>query len=284
MTLFLGIDGGGSGCRAALLDDAGRFLGRGEGGPANIWSDLEGALASILVASEAAVADAGRVWEPAEIVAGLGLAGANAPAAAAALAARLPFGRAAIESDAIVALRGALGDEDGITANLGTGSVYGVKRQGRVRMIGGWGFVLGDQGSGAWIGRKVRETALLAHDGIEAMTPFLAALLAEAGGATGLLEFASRAGPVAYAATVPQVIEAEAAGDPAAAAVMKQAEEEIARAIDRLQSEDGPLPVAFLGGLGAVFAPRLARHYAGLVRAPAGTTLDGALALARGLG
>ncbi|MCB1401204.1 MAG: ATPase, partial [Rhodobacteraceae bacterium] len=59
MRLWLGIDGGGSGCRAAVADAAGTILGQAEAGPANIASDFEGALANILSASGAALERAG---------------------------------------------------------------------------------------------------------------------------------------------------------------------------------------------------------------------------------
>ena len=97
----------------------------------------------------------------------------------------LPFAVTRIESDAFVALKGALGDDDGITAALGTGSVFGAQRGGKVRMIGGWGFRLGDQGSGAWMGRALFEAALLAHDGLNDLAPILRAVLAEHGGPAG---------------------------------------------------------------------------------------------------
>ena len=78
MQLFLGIDGGGTGCRAAVANAAGAILGRGVAGPANIASDPEGAAANILAAMEGALAEAGG----GEIAAaGLGLAGANAAGA-----------------------------------------------------------------------------------------------------------------------------------------------------------------------------------------------------------
>ena len=144
----------------------GRILGRGEAASANIWTDPEGARANILAAAQAALDDAGGGGRLAELRAVLGLAGANVPAAAARLAERLPFARARIESDAVIALKGALGEDDGITAALGTGSIFGVQRGGAVRMIGGWGFLLGDQGSGARMGRALLEAALLAHDGL----------------------------------------------------------------------------------------------------------------------
>ncbi|MFO1210036.1 MAG: BadF/BadG/BcrA/BcrD ATPase family protein [Amaricoccus sp.] len=280
MALFLGIDGGGSGCRAAVCDAAGRVLGRGAGGPANVWTDPDGAIASILAAAGAAASEAGTPLTSLEAV--LGLAGANVPEAAERASARLPFSRSRVESDVFVALKGALGANDGITAALGTGTVYGVQRGGEVRMIGGWGFVLGDQGSGARIGRAVYEAALLAHDGIATMTPLLTAALDAAGGAIGTVAFGQRASPADFARIVRDVLAAAAAGDPAASAVLAEAEAAVVAAIDRLQA-DGPLPVCFLGGLGPVYAGRLAGRYPGLIRPPLGTALDGALALARGL-
>jgi glucosamine kinase len=158
-----------------------------------------------------------------------------------------------------------------------------VQRDGQVRMIGGWGFLLGDQGSGARMGRSLLEAALLAHDGLLDMAPILRAALAEHGGPEGVVAWGKAAAPRDFARLEPRILEAAAGGDPAAATILAQAEADIARAIDRLMA-DGPVPVAFLGGLGPVFAERLAGRYRGLVRAPKGSGLDGALMLARRLG
>ncbi len=97
MGLFLGIDGGGTGCRAALAEADGRVLGRGEAAGANIWTDPEGSLRNILAAARAAMAEARLGADLSALTAVLGLAGANVPEAAARLAGRLPFARARIE-------------------------------------------------------------------------------------------------------------------------------------------------------------------------------------------
>jgi glucosamine kinase len=280
MALYLGVDGGGSGCRAAVADAAGRVLGRGEAASANIWTDPVTARRNIVAAAQAAL-DAAGGGSLGELRAVLGLAGANLPQAAAGLAG-LPFAVTRIESDAFVALKGALGEDDGITAALGTGSVFGVQRGGKVTMIGGWGFRLGDQGSGAWMGRALLEAALLAHDGLRDMAPILRSVLAQHGGPIGVVAFGQAASPADFARLAPRILEAAAAGDPAAAALLVAAEAEVIRAIDRLMA-DGPVPVCFLGGLGRVFAARLSGRYAGLLREPVGTGLDGALLLARSL-
>ncbi|WP_407048700.1 BadF/BadG/BcrA/BcrD ATPase family protein [Methyloraptor flagellatus] len=74
--LFLGVDGGGTRCRARLRDRAGRRLGEAEGGLANIYQDFDRALDSIATTAAAAIAAAGL---PPEAIgrcrAGLGLAG-----------------------------------------------------------------------------------------------------------------------------------------------------------------------------------------------------------------
>ncbi len=272
MQLFLGIDGGGTGCRAAVADASGRVLGRSEAGPANIASDPEGAAANILKAAARAVDEAGggRV-----VAAGLGLAGANAAGAADRLRDVLPFDRVAVVTDAITAVKGALGAQDGVVAALGTGSVFAVKRGGVIRQIGGRGLVLGDEASGAWIGRAILRRALRALDGLEPMTPLLAGLVQDAGGADAVVAFSLQARPMDFAALAPQVVESD---DPAAVVVMNEAVADVGAAVAVLQGEDG-LPVVFLGGLGTVFADLLAKRF--VIQAALGTALDGALLLAR---
>lgn len=282
MQFYLGVDGGGTGCRAALADATGRILGQGEGAAANIMSDPETALGNILQASHAALDASGTGVGPGDVRAVLGLAGANMSGAARWLAERLPFASARIESDAVISVKGALGDADGVTAAIGTGSIFAAQRAGIVRTIGGWGFRLGDQGGGARLGQAMLETALLAHDGLHERSPLLDALVVEAGGPQGLVTFAHDATPADFAKLVPRLFEAERAGDPAAAAIIAGAERDITAAIDHLLTE-GATQLCFLGGLGRVFGERLATRYARLIRPPLGTGLDGALAMARGL-
>lgn len=281
--LFLGVDGGGTGCRAAVAAAQGGVLGAGSAASANIVSDPSGARDNILIAAQAALDASGAGGDLTALHAVLGLAGANVGGAAARLTARLPFARTHVASDAVTALRGAFGQGDGIAATLGTGSVFAVRRAGAVRVIGGWGFVLGDHAGGAWMGRALLDAALRAHDGLLPASPLLDAALESAGGPEALVEFAHAARPADFARYAPQILEAEAAGDAAAVAILRRAEAQVSRAIDRLQC-GGALPVCFLGGLGPVFAARLQRRYAGLIRAPEGSALDGALAMARSFG
>ncbi|MDO5530100.1 MAG: BadF/BadG/BcrA/BcrD ATPase family protein [Paracoccus sp. (in: a-proteobacteria)] len=277
MAHYLGIDGGGSGCRAVVADASGALLGTGSGGPANILTDPEGARASIIAAATEAMRATGLSRVDA---AGLGLAGANAAGAVAALDLdlALPAGAMRIETDAMTATLGALGPADGVVAAIGTGSVFGLREGAGFRQIGGRGLVLGDEGSGAWMGRLALARALRAEDGHGAMTPYLAGLIEAHGGGVGVIAFARRATPADFAALMPGLL--AAADDPAAASILADAEAEILAAIEILRG-GRDLPVVFLGGLGGVMAARLAGRVP--IRAPVGTALDGALMLARGL-
>lgn len=268
MALYLGIDGGGTGCRAVLADDTG-IVGRGEGGAANIASDPEGALASIRAAMRAAgVRDAPKTV--------LGLAGANVPGAAEWLAANLPF-EVRIVSDAITAAKGALGAADGVVAAVGTGSVFAVQRGGVLDQIGGWGLALGDEAGGAWMGRRLLQLALAAAEGRRATTPLLARVLEDHGGAGGIVRLGVSAKAGDYARLAPLIAGSD---DPAALAVLAEAEAHIAEAVDHLRG-GCDLPVVFLGGLGPLYAARMAGRWQ--VRAAEGSALDGALAMARAL-
>lgn len=271
MQFFLGLDGGGTGCRAVLTDGEGRVLGRGEGGPANVMSDREGALIAIMATAEQALG--GR--PAAEVAACLGLAGANISGARNWLAPMLPFGRTRVVHDAVTAVAGALGPADGIVAAIGTGSVFSRQIGGEVETIGGWGPILGDEGSGAWIGRFFLAEVLRSVDGLAPQTALTDLTLARFEGPQAIVAFARDATGADFAREARQLL--EHASDPAAEAVLVAATTHVAAGIARLQP-DQPLPVTFTGGLGPIFADRLFDRWS--QRPARGNPLDGALRLA----
>jgi glucosamine kinase len=278
MQYFLGVDGGGTGCRLRLCDGAGQVLSETAEGPANIATDPQGALRNILTAARAALAEAGLPSVPlGEVTAGLGLAGVNVSDAEA-WAQALPFARAKVISDAWTSTRGALGGQDGIVAAIGTGSVFAALRDGGYRQIGGWGFHLGDEGSGAVLGRMRLSATLRGVDGIAPLSPLGQATLDALGGAPALPGFAQKATPADYARLAPALFDDP--DDEMAAAILCAAGEEIAALIDRLQAA-GRLPVTWTGGLGPLWAARIGSRWP--ERAPCGSALDGALALALSL-
>lgn len=278
MTLYLGIDGGGTGCRAAIADATGHVLGQGTGGPANIVSDPDAARENILAATwqaaTAAFGAADATGKVPQLVAGLGLAGANAAGAVGRLRLALPFARARIETDAVVAAKGALAGQDGIVAAMGTGSVYAVQHHGVVRCHGGWGLVLGDEGSGAWLGRAALSRALHGVDGLVPMTPLLQRLLDDHGGPAGVVTFAQTARAADFARLAPELITSD---DPAARALWAASLDTVAASLVLLR-QTTPLAVTFIGGLGPSYAAALTQFPQAAAK---GTALDGALLLAR---
>lgn len=278
MAFLLAVDGGGTGCRAVLADRSGRVLARGQGGPANIASDPARAaqnLRDLAAGVLAEVVGAGAVArEMGRVRAVMGLAGANLAASVAELRAALPMAGLRVETDAMIALKGALREGDGIVAAIGTGSVFIRQQGGVVQRIGGRGFVLGDEGSGAWLGRALLARALRAADGFTPLTALLAEVLRELGGVEGVIRFGFTASPADFAAFSPRLLSAP---DPAAQALLAAAVADITESIALLQP-DPPLPVVFLGGIGESLALRLAGRWQ--IRPALGSALDGALWLA----
>ncbi len=280
MLFAIGIDGGGTGCRAALLNRAGNVLGRGSGGPSNIATNFEGALGNIQAAiTEAAqsVAHSGSIHSASCAV--LGLAGANVGDHAKNLEARLGFARCKVVSDAQTSLDGALGGQDGTGAMIGTGSVFASRKNSVFRQLGGWGFQIGDQAGGARLGRSALEETLLAHDGIRAHSALTQAMLARYGGAAAITEFARKAAPSDYAALAPLVIVAAGSGDAVASAIVDEACAYIDKAVNAV-SFDPALPVTMIGGLSQSLAPFLSRALKARLAPAVGNALDGAMRMA----
>ncbi|MFN3954359.1 MAG: BadF/BadG/BcrA/BcrD ATPase family protein [Pararhodobacter sp.] len=284
MRICLGIDGGGSGCRARAQLADGRVTADFSGGPANVYSDPDTAIANITTLArrtlKAACEMLGAEDTGVTVSAALGLAGASELGAAPRLRAALGFAQIEVTGDVEAALSGAFHDKDGIIAAIGTGSVYGGQSGGQMRRRGGYGFILGDEGSGAWMGRAALQRTLQARDGLVAPGRLDETLWSHFGALAGMLEFTRAARPADYAALAPMVIEHANDGCPLARALLDEAGDWACRAIASLQPPGGPaLPVAFAGGLGGVLADDLAaRSRLPWPRvAPLGSPLDGAL-------
>lgn len=278
---LLAIDGGGTSCRGRLVV-AGQGAVEEMGGPANI-SDFEPALARISALIGALYEKAGiGAGAVAETAAHLGLAGVIDEAGAKAVAARMSFARVAVTSDQPTMIVGALGGCDGAVAAIGTGSFVGVQSGASVRVLGGWGLAIGDQASGAWLGRELLKRAILAGDGIETTTPLAAKMLDRFGGVAGITRFSLTARPADYGSLAPEVVQAASGGDPLAAQLMAAGGQYIMAALRALGWHAGER-LCLSGGLGPAYAGWLPpATVAGLAK-PDGTALDGALILAQRL-
>jgi glucosamine kinase len=282
LTFLLGIDGGGTGCRAALATVDGDVVGRGKSGPANIRTDLTGARENIVDAARQAFAEAGKdAALIGETPAVLGLAGTNVGTYSQQLEAILPFAKSRVVTDALIALEGAIGnDGDGAIAILGTGTAYLVRRNGEARAIGGWGFQVGDQGGGGRIGRDLLEETLLAHDGIRPASPLTDAILAVfRGNPQDVVEFTITARPGDFGGFAPKVFEHEAKGDPVAKAILARAVAAVEASLAALNL-DGTSPLCLLGGLAPLYAERLSPPLRAMLKPPRSDALGGAVAMA----
>ncbi len=279
---ILGIDGGGTSCRAAVARPDGIILGRGKSGAANILTDPNNAIISITEAAKAAYREAG--LDEAAVngaSAFLGLAGTNVGDLTRYVHDRLPFRHTDIDSDGLIALQGAIGDEDGAVAILGTGSIYMARKDDTVRYIGGWGFTIGDLGGGARLGHALLQEALLAHDGVHPRTGVTDAILEEfKGDPRGVVEFARLSKPGDFGRFAPLVFEHARRGDPQAIAIVKAGAATVNESLDAIMAIAGAPRLCLLGGLAQIYPEWLSeRHRAILVEAEA-DALTGAVALA----
>jgi glucosamine kinase len=282
MALLLGVDGGGTGCRARLCDLTGRVWGEGTGGPANIRFGLNESFAAVLRATDECLAQAGLSLGDADIVACLALAGASEPTnLAAARAFKHPFRRVVFTTDANAACVGAHGGRDGGIIIVGTGSIGWAVVGGREHRVGGWGFPVSDEGSGAWIGCEAARRVLWAYDGRAAWTSLLKKLLERFDGDPhAIVRWMGVARPRDFAMLAPIVFDYAARKDAAACELARLAAAHIDVIADRLVAL-GVSRLALAGGLAASMEPWLAPTTRKLLVAPEGDALSGALQLAR---
>jgi glucosamine kinase len=282
--LFLGIDAGGTHCRARLVDAEGNMLGSGRAGPANLTLGVVQAHRSIMAASKQAftAAKLGRsaLWRT---HAGVGVAGLDDPALARAIAARrFGFASVTLRSDAVTACIGAHGHQDGSgILILGTGSQGIVRLRGRFRRVGGWGFLLSDHGSAAVLGHAALRQALLAHEGMIAASPLTRRLMRRFGNDPArALPWARQATPSQWGALAPLVFAAAGVGDAVASQLIASAAADIARILDRMVAL-GARRIALVGGVADAHANHLPRRLARVLVAPQRDALAGAIDLAR---
>ncbi|WP_112661627.1 BadF/BadG/BcrA/BcrD ATPase family protein [Microvirga flavescens] len=281
--LFIGIDGGGTSCRARLRDGQGNLLGEGSGGSANIRLDPDLVWSSILTACRAALSAAG-LGEDAftRTRVGFGMAGAGQKSAVDRLLSRPhPFAAVAIDTDAHTAWLGAFGGKDGAIIIVGTGSCgYGVAR-GKRFQIGGWGFEISDEGSGAVMGREALRRALWVHDGLSPASSLATEILADFGNSPQVMvDWVGQSRPSDYARYAPIVLKHAAERDSLATALVEHAAGGIARIADRLLDLGAP-SLCLFGGLGEPLRHWLPPSVQDTIVPPLSDALDGAILLAR---
>jgi N-acetylglucosamine kinase len=309
MRVFVGVDGGGSKTTAAVCDVEGRLLGRAVAGPSNHNAiGIEVAAERVL----AAISEAVHVADGPIEIAGLclALAGVARPEDHAAWrsvvgrwveAAQLDLAigaeRATITHDAMAALVGGTGKREGVVVIAGTGAIaFGANARGHEARASGWGYLLGDEGSGYWIGLEGLRAVLRAEDGRGPATALRERLLAAKGlnrPQQLIKPMYAEWKPVDVAALAPAVLEVAAGGDVVAGRIVVSAAAELGSAasavLRQLELLSTQTEVVAAGGLWD--GPLLRQRFAAQLResaplaeviSPRAEPVIGALMLARG--
>ncbi len=270
--LALGGDLGGTSTRILVTDLAGRPVGRGTAGGGNPTAHPATARDALAVA----LAEALRAVDPILVRAGvLGMAGGGAlrdPAVRAAYddawsAAGLT-GRPDVRSDVEVAFAAGTEATTGSVLVAGTGAVAARIERGRlVATAGGHGWLLGDEGSGFWLGREAVRATLHALD--EGLPPgplgeaVLATLPGTGDGRSALVQQVYAQSPVALSSLAPLVTAAHDAGDPVAQRIVLAGIDHLVALFGRLPEPQPREPVVLAGALterGTPIGHALRRH------------------------
>ncbi len=279
---LIGIDGGGTACRLALLRQGKRV--ELSSGSANVTTDFEAATGIIRDGLAALAEKAGmplqEIWA---CPAYLGLAGVVDETETAAIAEALPLAHAWVEDDRRSTVVGALGDAHGTVAAIGTGSFLARRSASGMAFAGGWGLKLGDEASGAWLGRGLLQKVLMVADGFAKETSLTRQTLASFDQSTGaIIRYGQTVSPAGLARLAPRVIQAAQVGDVAARDLMAAGAGYVMNGITKLGWRPGD-PLCLIGGVAPAYEAYLSAAAQTSLRPAKGTALDGALRLAADL-
>ncbi|MFI6784360.1 N-acetylglucosamine kinase [Micromonospora sp. NPDC050276] len=301
-TVVVGLDVGGTSTRATALTLTGERLGTGHAGGGNPTSHgAERAAAELLTALRGALADV----DPTRVAAGtIGLAGAGRLLAD-------PQGRAAfdrawhdaglrcpyeVHGDALVAYASGTAAPDGTVLIAGTGAITAQVRDLRLdRIADGHGWLLGDAGSGFWLGRESVRRLLADLDTGRGLGALATTVLTELLGSADIaprprdtvdatIQAVTRRPPIELARLAPLVVNAATHGDPVATALIADAAAHLTESVSRIRPADAVTPLVLGGGLltadtplAAAVRDEIAHHWPD---APLRTAGDGAAAAA----
>lgn len=282
LNYLIGIDGGGTRCRARLTDLQGKILGEAISGSANVFQNDAMAWESVSSCIQDAIHDADlppHVAQESYVVAGL--AGAEVSSAVDQFMARADnIGHLEVLTDAQIACLGAHTLKDGAIYIIGTGTVGIANIKDRWQKIGGWGFPLNDEGGGAWLGMQALKVAIKQHDGLIAHS-----LLAEKvwqkfpNGIDELVTWSQHASSGEYGQFSPLVTQAFEEQDVQAKFIVEEQANVLVEQISALISNK--LPLCLMGGLATWVQQLLPQALQQQLKSPDGDALTGALLLAK---
>jgi len=283
-TLFLGIDGGGSKCKAIVMNDNDETIGTGISGPGNPLHGFEQATNSIKESAKLALKDAGLAdVELSSLIAGVGLAGVNLPVLFDQMKAwQHPFKQMFLAHDLLIACLGAHHSQNGAVIISGTGSCGFSCVDEKEVIVGGHGFPHGDKASGAWFGLQATKQVLLSLDGIIESSLMNDMLLNKLACSSTIAIVEAIAGKKAtfYAQLANLVFDAAEQGDKVALAIVEEGAEYI-NSLARTLLTRKPVRLSMLGGLTLRLKPWLDKDLQVQLSDPLSEPEVGAVLLAR---
>lgn len=265
--IVIGVDGGGTKTRIWVADERGQQLGSAEGPASAVRPGEADHSADVIVTTTREALASCEMTHVTPKVLCVGVAGVgrepDRQALWQALVARDVADEVVVHADAAIALDDAFGDGAGILLIAGTGSVaFGRGPTGATSRCGGWGPVAGDEGSGAWIGRRALSIVTASSDEREPPTTLVGAVLtaAQVDDVNGLVGWAAGATPADLATLASVVATVADNGDLRANSLLSMASEELVLHVRTLArqlfgDERASVPVALAGGLLSPGAP-----------------------------
>ncbi|MEO8686120.1 MAG: BadF/BadG/BcrA/BcrD ATPase family protein [Devosia sp.] len=303
---YLGVDGGGTNCRVRLADENLNTLAEVRNGRSNLQIDGgEPAFKAISDGTRDVFAAANVDFaETRNTFACFGMAGGRMDSARDEFAARpWPFAGVKVYDDIDIAHAGALGGNDGAVIIVGTGSAAMAIVDGQRHQCGGWGFQIGDQMSGAILGRELARYSVEAEDGLVEASPLTKAVIDRLGGSNQAamswsfavdldIKIISRDGtegcddaligraPAEFGKLMPLLIDYLDQGDPVARKMLDIQLGYVDSYVRWFQARNAKV-MAIVGGFGQRIFPLLQHRYGDFVALPLYEPLHGAVILAK---
>ncbi|KPA53072.1 N-acetylglucosamine kinase [Photobacterium leiognathi subsp. mandapamensis] len=281
---LVGVDGGGTSCRARICDINGNTLGEAKTGSANILLGSSVAMASINDAIATAAEQAGlNSSHFRQMSVGLALAGAEQQDAWYAFMKQPhPYGAITLNTDAYGACLGAWGGKDGAILIAGTGSCGILLKDGQQHVVGGREFPISDQGGGAVMGLRLIQQVLLSVDGIIEQTPLARSVLEYFNhDVDNIVSWSKTARPCDYGQFSPSIFAHAAQGDKLAVEMLSQTAADIEMWMNAL-IQRGADKICLMGSIAERIHAWLVPPLQQRIATPQGDAMDGAIAMARG--
>jgi len=294
---FVGVDAGGTHCRASLYDSAETVIGTGIAGAANVFSDFKKAMQQIDLAVDSAVRGSKHAIDKKSLIVGAGCAGGQTAQAKKRLTLfnNMPYKQLFMTSDLHASCIAANGGGDCVVMITGTGSSIAHYQENRVTQYGGHGFIHGDEASGAWLGLSAVQLLLKGFDNIIDDEEFCSVIAQAIGldymstirnaeqhvSVSHILHYFRKKLASDYAKLAPIIIALHQHGNATANALINQSVDYLLSVLRLNALDDDSLPIFITGGIAQSYQPLLQHEIGRPVLGMRRVAQDGAMLYAK---